>query len=217
MKKIYLSILAATILFAACNNAPEGETAEVAEEQTVEVAAPAGDAYAVSNESIVNFYGATPTHGQNGEFPVNEGTIFVNEGKVSGGTISIKLADMLVTTDKLPDADKTKLKEHLLGEDFFDVKAEGKAEVTFTITEVADIEGNTEDMKTVSGNLSMNGRTNNITFPAKIQVADAGVTANADFVINRKDWGMMYKNDESLGDKWIYDKVKMTMNISASK
>ena len=215
MKRIYMSILAATVLFAACKSAPEGEVAEVAEEQTVGTEAPKGDAYAISAGSKVSFYGATPTHGQNGDFPVSSGTIYVDGSSITGGSVSVKLADIVVTSEGLPDKKKEDLKGHLLSADFFN--AEANPEVSFEITQVEVVNENTDGMQTITGNLAMNGKTNSISFPAKIEMNDEGISANAEFVINRKDWAMSYKNDESLGDDWIYDKVKMTLAITAAK
>lgn len=218
MKKIYLSILAATLMFAACNNAPEGEAAAVsaADDTTTEtMETPAGEAYSVSETSYVEFYGASPTHGQNGKFPISEGAIYVNEGAISGGNVTVNLEDMEVTTDGLEDEKKEELKGHLMSEDFFNAAA--NPTVMFEITEVAPLEGNEKATHTISGNLTMNGQKNAISFPAKIGMGESTVDAGAEFVINRKDWGMMYKNDESLGDKWIYDEVKMTLNLQAQK
>lgn len=216
MKKIYLSMLAATLMFAACNNAPEGEEATVtAAEETTTMETPAGEPFAIGEGSQVGFYGATPTHGQNGEFPISEGAIYVNEGAISGGNVVVTLDQMAVTTDGLPDEKKTDLKGHLLSADFFN--AESNPTVNFAITGAEALEGNTNATHTVSGNLTMNGTTNGVSFPAKVELTETTITAAAEFVINRKDWGMSYKNDESLGDDWIYDEVKMTLNLSAAK
>lgn len=215
MKKVYVSILAATLLFTACNTEPSGEAAAVAEEQTVEMETPEGEAYAVAEGSKVSFYGATPTHGHNGDFAVSSGNIYVNEGAITGGNIAVTIADMVVTTEGLEDKKKEKLKGHLLGADFFN--AEANPEVTFQITEVAALEGDADNTHTISGNLSMNGTTNNLSFPAKVEMGEGKMAAKASFVINRKDWGMSYKNDESLGDDWIYDKVEMTFDLTAAK
>jgi polyisoprenoid-binding protein YceI len=215
MKKIYVSILAATLLFTACNNEPSGDAVAVAEEQTVTTETPEGEAYALADGSKVSFYGATPTHGHNGDFAVSSGNIYVNEGAITGGNITVNVADVAITTEGLEDEKKEKLKGHLLGEDFFNT--ESNPEVTFQITEVAPLEDDADNTHTISGNLSMNGTTNNLSFPAKVEMGEGKMAAKASFVINRKDWGMSYKNDESLGDDWIYDKVEMTLDITAAK
>ncbi len=215
MKYIYVSILAASMLFTACNNAPEGQEVAVSGAKEVKSEIPAGEAYSFLEGSKVSFYGATPTHGQNGDFPVSEGAIYINEGNVSGGIVSVKLNDMVVTSEGLPDKKKADLKGHLLAADFFN--AEVNPTVKFEITGAEVLEGDAENTHTISGNLSMNGTTNNLSFPAKVELGDGKMAANAKFVINRKDWGMSYKNDESLGDDWIYDKVEMTLAISAAK
>ncbi len=212
MKKIYVSILASTLLFAACNNAPEGETAEVTEEQTVAKETPKGEPYKVLENSKIKFYGATPTHGHDGNFPVSTGSVYVDDGNITGGTFTVKLEDMVVTTEGLPDKKKADLKGHLLSPDFFN--AETNPDVVFEITKV---EVDSNKLQKVSGNLTMNGKTNNISFPARVAINEEILKVSAGFVINRKDWGMSYKNDESLGDDWIYDEVKMTIMVDAKK
>ena len=202
---------------AACNTAPEGEEAEVTavEETATASETPEGEPLTVGASSKVTFYGATPTHGQNGEFPVSEGTLYVKDGNLTGGTVTVKLGDMVVTTDGLEDEKKEKLKGHLLSPDFFN--AEVNPTVTFELSGVAPLEGDEKATHTVTGNLTMNGKTNQISFPAKVGIGENSVDAGAEFVINRKDWGMSYKNDEALGDEWIYDEVKMTFSLQASK
>ncbi len=215
MKKVFVSFLAATLFFAACNNAPKGDTAEVTEEETVSGATMEGTPYTVQPSSMVGFYGATPTHGQNGEFAISEGTLYVNEGNLSGGKVMADLNNMTVTTDGLEDEKKTKLKDHLLSEDFFNAAA--NPSVMFEITGATALEGDAENTHTISGNLTMNGKTNGISFPAKVTMGENDLNAKAKFVINRKDWGMAYKNDKSLGDEWIYDDVEMTLDVTAMK
>ena len=55
-------------------------------------------------------------------------------------------------------------------------------EATFDIVSVDDNE--------VTGDLSMNGQTKRITFPATIIVDDTSVVANADFSLDRTLWGV---------------------------
>jgi len=215
MKKIYLSLLAVTLMFAACNNAPEGDTAEVAKEETVALETPAGEAYAIAEGSKVSFYGATPTHGQNGDLPLESGSLYVSDGKITGGSVSVKLDNMVITSEGLEEEKKSDLKEHLLGADFFDAAANPK--IKFEITGAEVLEGDASNTHTVSGNLTMHGKTNNISFPAKVTLEEGRVKAAADFIVNRKEWDMSYKNDESLGDKWIYDEIKLNFDITATK
>lgn len=216
MKRIYLSIVAATLLFTACNEAPTGEKAEVSEVNTTEeVATPEGDPYQIIEGSTIAFLGATPSHTQNGSFNISNGAIYMKENAITGGNVTVNLADMEVTTAGLDDKKKGELKGHLMGADFFN--ADKNPDVKFNVTEVAVLEGDANNTHTITGNLAMNGKTNSISFPAKVDLADTKMGINANFVINRKDWGMVYGADESLGDKWIYDDVKMTLSLNAMK
>jgi len=215
MKKIYVSILAAGLLFSACNTAPKGESAEVSEEETLSTATPDGEAYTITDGSTISFEGATPSHTQNGSFSISEGALYVKEDALTGGSVTVALPDMEITTKDLPAEEKEKLKGHLMGEDFF--HASDHPNVKFEITGVEALEGDEKNTHTITGNLDMNGKANSISFPANLEMGDGKIGARAEFVINRKDWGMVYGNDESLKDKWIYDEVKMTLAIDAAK
>jgi polyisoprenoid-binding protein YceI len=70
---------------------------------------------------------------------------------------------------------------------------------------------------TVSGNLTMKDSTKNITFPAKITVADNSLTALANFNVDRTQWGIRYGNDKSLGDKFISETVNIQLNLKAAR
>lgn len=215
MKKIYLSILAATILFTACKDEPQGEEAQVTEARAEDTKTPEGDLFTVTQGSTISFYGATPSNSEKGTFGVSKGAIYVKDGNITAGNVTVDVAGMTVTTKDLPNAQKEKLKNHLLGKEFLNIQEH--PEVIFDITEVTTLEGDDKNTHTITGNLAMNGKTNSITFPANVEMAQGKFGARASFVINRKDWGIVYGNDKSLGDKWIYDKVEMTLAIEAVK
>jgi polyisoprenoid-binding protein YceI len=69
----------------------------------------------------------------------------------------------------------------------------------------------------ISGNLKLKDSTKNISFPAKVEITDASVTAVADFNIDRSTWGLSYGADKSLGDKFIRPEVNIKLNITAKK
>lgn len=99
-------------------------------------------------------------------------------------------------------SDAPKLTGHLKSADFFDVKAHPKS--TFKTTKVEK-----EDKGyTVTGDLTLLGKTKEISFPAEINT-DGKFTLKANFKINRSDFGMNYKPGE------IDDAVSLQLNVNA--
>jgi hypothetical protein len=56
-----------------------------------------------------------------------------------------------------------------------------------------------------------------ISFPAKVAMSDAQITADSEFNIDRAQWGINYGNDKSLGDKFINPEVNIKLHLVASK
>jgi len=103
--------------------------------------------------------------------------------------------------------DSEKLVGHLLSADFFDAKNHPKAR--FVSTDVKK----SADTWTITGNLTLRGVTKSVTFPAKVKVGD-GVDADAEFAINRKDFGMEYKGK---ADDLIRDDVVVKLTIRSKR
>ena len=63
---------------------------------------------------------------------------------------------------------------------------------------------------TVTGNLTLHGVTKSITFPATIKTTGTGIDADAEFAINRKDFGLVYagKPDDLIRDDVV---IKLTI------
>jgi polyisoprenoid-binding protein YceI len=80
-----------------------------------------------------------------------------------------------------------KLEKHLRAEDFFFTESHPKAR--FVSTKIQAGEG---DLFQVTGDFTLRGVTNTITFPATISWKEGSFSANARFDINRKDWGVSY-------------------------
>lgn len=219
MKRILLFSFVAAIGFAACNSAPKADEAKTEEQQAV--AATEGTSYKIAPGQVVQFIGTKPVGQHHGTFSVTEGEIFVkNDALVTGGKLTIDISSLKIT-----DADTSgtaKLTGHLLSPDFFD--AANHSTATFEITAIEDYVADSTNKiildgatNTVKGNLTLKGVTKNVSFPAVVNVTPATVTVTANFNINRTDWGLVYGNDQSLGDKFIRPEVNVSFNITASK
>ncbi len=212
MKKLIYSF-ALISLMASCQNAPDGEIAQTGEKQEAAAAA-GGTTYMVDNvASTVHFIGTKPVGTHTGLMHLTNGTLTVENGNLTAGTFTVDMSKMEIQ-DK-DTAYSYKLVGHLLSPDFFDAAKYPTAK--FEITRCDVLTNDSTGTHKISGNLTMKDSTKNVSFPAKISVTETGVTATADFNIDRTQWGLHYGNDKSLKDKFIYPEVKIQLNIQAKK
>lgn len=112
-----------------------------------------------------------------------------------------------------------KLIGHLKSDDFFSVDKFQTA--TFKLKSIKETKSK-KDAKithTVTGDLTIKGITNEISFPAKIKFNTNNFTANAKFVINRSKWDIRFGSGsffDNLGDKMIYDDIQFTLTLVAN-
>lgn len=213
MKKTILS-LAIIAMLASCQSGPEGETAKTADKQ--EASAGAGITYNVDKASSkVTFIGTKPVGTHTGDLMLTDGSLTVNEGNITAGKFTIDMNSMTITDAGMDAETNGKLKGHLLSPDFFDAAKYSAAK--FEITSCTALANDSNATHTIGGNLTLKDSTKNVSFPAKVTISESSVTANANFNIDRTQWGLFYGNDKSLGDKFIYPEVKIMLNINAKK
>jgi polyisoprenoid-binding protein YceI len=173
-----------------------------------EVTAPKGaiESLTISADSSkVAFVGAKVTGKHDGSFGKFTGKVDLADGKIEGSLVSVEIDTASVS------ADDEKLTGHLKSPDFFDVAKYPTAAFVSTQIKAGGAEGATH---TITGNLTLHGVQKSISFPAKIELTDDAVTASADFAINRKDFGVVYKG---MPDNLIKDDVIIKLSIKASR
>jgi polyisoprenoid-binding protein YceI len=219
MKKTILLAGTVMFLFTACNQAPEADKAATTEKQEAAVTADGVTFAADLTASNVDFTGTKPTGKHTGAFKLQSGEVTVKDGKLTAGNFVINIGSMVITDADTAGA--SKLKGHLLSPDFFDAAKYGTATFEISGVEVYDsvkikslLAGATH---IISGNLKLKDSTKNISFPAKVSVAENSITAVADFNIDRSQWGLSYGNDKSLGDRFIRPEVNLKLNIAANR
>lgn len=111
--------------------------------------------------------------------------------------------DVTIETDSLY-SDDAKLTGHLKSGDFFAVKDHKTAK--FVTSKIAK----GDKGYTVTGTLTLLGKSKEVTFPAEIAIGDT-FTMKAEFKINRADYGMTY------GEGKIDNEVALTVNVAAKK
>lgn len=183
----------------AAEKKPEEKTDQKADE--VKPAAEAKTFALVTEGSSVGFIGAKVTGDHKGSFEKFSGSATVEGGKLTALSVVIEMDSM---TSDSPD-----LTGHLKNTDFFDVPTHPQAKFELlTVTEKSGDAGATHE---VAGNLEMKGKANKVTFPATLEVSDAGVHGKAEFSINRKDWGIDYPGKP---DDLIKDDVALILDLN---
>ncbi len=114
-------------------------------------------------------------------------------------TLSIDTTSMWSDTDKLT--------AHLKSPDFFEVNTYPTA--TFTTTAVAGDEG--AATYTVTGDLTLHGVTESVSFPATIAWTDPTLTVSAEFTIKRQEFGISYGPDK------VHDDVSIAATFSGTR
>ena len=149
------------------------------------------------SNSKLEFVGAKVTASHPGGFTDFAGTVQL------GDPIETSQIEVTIQTNSLY-ADKEKLTKHLKSPDFFDVAKFPTA--TFRSTEIRK-EG---EGHVITGDLTLHGVTKRVSFPATIQVGEAGVSAKAEFSINRQDFGIAYAG---MPDDLIRDLVVIKLSL----
>ena len=230
--KLLLAVLmAGSIAFFSCTNAPESDEAKTTEAKKVDNDKTA-DVWKLNiSDSKIEWVGTKVTGYHVGNVPLKSGEIHVKNDEVTGGKFILDIANMEVVGPKGSDtAMNKKLLGHLKSNDFFDV--EKNPEGTFELTDVRPYKGDaikdttdprqeeinkykvTDPTHTVSGNLTLKGVTKNIEFPARITVSGNTAEAIAKFNIDRKDWGIVYPGKP---DDLIRDAIHLGISIKAAK
>jgi polyisoprenoid-binding protein YceI len=156
--------------------------------------------------STLGFTGAKITASHDGSFSRFEGTIELDPSSLTASSVNVTI-DMSSL-----EIEPARLAGHLLTADFFDVATHPNA--TFVSTSIAEggtgMVGTSAVTHTVTGDLTLHGRTQRITFPAVIERVGAGVRAQAEFTINRRDFGIEYPG---MPDDLIRDDVVIRFDV----
>jgi polyisoprenoid-binding protein YceI len=207
MRALLLLILT-TVTFGCANPAANKPKATVSDAAPLTEASQPVNAQTLAitpENSKIDFVAAKITRSHNGSFKRFNGTIDLVDNAPERSRVMIDIEANSVVTD---EDDLTK---HLQTPDFFDVTKFPKG--NFTSTKIEPAGGSNYN---VTGNFELHGIKKSIAFPATIQVAADNVTMNAEFAINRKDWGLTYpgKADDLIRDGVV---IKLNVNVPRKK
>ncbi len=167
------------------------------------IPAKGADAVDLDASSTFGFVGSKVTGKHEGSFSKFTGWVELAKGKVEGGKVAIEIDMSGVKSDD------DKLTGHLMSPDFFDVAKYPKAAFESTEIKKGGEKGATH---TITGNLDFHGVKKSVSFPAKVTESAKEVVAEAEFVINRKDFNVVYAGK---ADDLIRDEVVLKLKLKA--
>lgn len=135
-----------------------------------------------AEKSKIQFVGSKPDGSKHeGGFKKFETVAVADFDEPSNGSLKIE-----IKTDSLW-SDNEKLTGHLKNPDFFDVRKYPTA-----VFESTDIEVGEERAATITGNLTMLGKKNEIKIPVKVEITEQSIKLVGKFKLDRTKWGMNY-------------------------
>lgn len=158
----------------------------------------------IKNSKVV-WKGYKVTGSHEGTINIKSGSLSFNDGKLTGGECSIDMIT-LVSTD-LTGEYKGKLEGHLKSDDFFGVEKFPTATLIFT-----DVKVKGKNSYNVTGDLTIKGKTNPVTFEISIY----GSKATASLKIDRTKYDVKYGSTsffDGLKDKAIYDEFDLVADL----
>ena len=172
-----------------------------------------------TQKSTLGWYGKKFTGDHNGTINITKGSLQVDKAKLVGGSFDIDM-NSIVCKDVTDANYNAKLVNHLKSDDFFNAAQFPVS--TFKITKVAPIAGAKagEPNTTITGDLTIRGVANPVSFPATVGLQGGNVTASAKIVVDRSKYNVKYGSKSffaNIGDKVIYDEFEMTVNLVAGK
>ena len=210
MNKLAFLVLSLAIFLTACEDPAANKTKAVttnSSSNTATVRQTKGESIALSPEtSKVEFTGSKVTGKHDGGFKEFTGNIDLVNNKPEESQVAVDIVMSSVFTDT------DGVTKHLQSGDFFDVEKFPKA--SFVSTKIVADTAKGADNFTVTGDLELRGQKKSITFPAKITVNPTEVAVNAEFSINRKDFGIVYAGK---ADDLIRDEVVIKLNLKSPR
>lgn len=209
MKKLlpFLPLLAVMVLAISCSNEKPSATPEEAVSE--QPSGPSGVYNLDINQSVVKWRGdMLGIKFHEGTLNLTEGTIIVDNGRVTGGSFSADMNSIVLTDENYqPETGytKDKLLEHLKSADFFDVANFPKA--TFNVTGAYDTNTN--------GKMTIRGRTHNEVVK-DILVTDMGngtIKATGQLNFDRQQYGVSWSSGAK--DAVLSDNIALTIELVA--
>ncbi|HEY1041787.1 MAG TPA: YceI family protein [Candidatus Paceibacterota bacterium] len=152
--------------------------------------------------------------GHNGTIDVTKGEFTVKDNSITKGSIDFSLAS-LVDLDLEDGKAKTQLESDLKGEGFFNTEKYPNG--SFSVTKASPIVAGSA---TLTGNLTLKGKTSEVSFPVMVQADKDMITLTGTMTFNRTKFGINYASASIPGavkDVIIEDEVGVTIASTFKK
>jgi polyisoprenoid-binding protein YceI len=163
-------------------------------------------------ESTLSWKAKKVTGEHFGKIQLSDAALDYQNDKILGGSFDIDMTTIVVE-DITDEGSNKRLTDHLKSDDFFSVEKFKKA--SFKITDAKTSNGTDYQ---ITGNLTIKGITQAITFPAKVNKSGNKVITTANIVFDRTKFDIKYRSGnyfENLADRLIYDDVEMEVKLVA--
>ncbi len=158
-----------------------------------------------TSESIINWTGKKVTGSHTGTLKLSSGFLVFDGENITSGEFTVDMSTLTVT-DLEAGKGKEKLEGHLNSDDFFGVDNHKNAKLVVTKASKA------EKGYKISGDLTIKGKTNPITFDLSVGNNSASTTLKVD----RTKYGIRYGSGsffENLGDKAINNEFELVVDL----
>ncbi|MFT4832428.1 MAG: polyisoprenoid-binding protein YceI [Psychroserpens sp.] len=159
-----------------------------------------------TSESTVTWKGYKVTGSHYGTINLSEGALMFEGDKLTGGEFIVDMTS-LISTD-LEGESKGKLEGHLKSDDFFGIENNPTSKLVFI-----NVKATGKNSYQVTGDLTIKGKTNPITFDVSVY----GNKATATMKVDRSKYDVKYGSGsffDNLGDKTIYDEFDLVVDLA---
>jgi polyisoprenoid-binding protein YceI len=207
MKKIILSLVLVASVLTGCKSEKKDKVT-TADAVKVAVITDLNNVDVAS--SVITWKGTKPTGAHDGTIMLQEGSLNLEAGKLTGGTFVIEMSS--IKNLDLDAESAAKIVGHLSSPDFFDVATYATSK--FVITSVVEAEGKLA----VTGNLTVKDITKSITIPAMLSTKGNVTTFKSEkFNIDRAEFNVKYASKtffDNLKDKFIDDAIELSFTVN---
>lgn len=164
-------------------------------------------------KSKVEWTGKKVTGQHTGTIDIQQGAVEVNKGKLTGGKIVMDMQS-IKNVDLTDPEYNTKLINHLKSDDFFSVVKYPTSQL-----EITKVEG-TGTNYTVTGNLTIKGKTNPVSFPVTVSKEGKDNVYKGTLTVDRSKYDVRYGSKSffnDLGDKAISDEFALDFHLVATE
>lgn len=169
-----------------------------------------------TSESNIEWVGKKFTGEHSGNLALKSGQIVMGGHGISSAKFIIDMTTIKCTD--MTGESASDLESHLRNEDFFSTEKHPTA-----IVEMIKAEALTDDKNGnnfgIKANLTIKGITNEVSFPAQVNILDKKVELKATITFDRTKWNIKYKSKTifpDLGDKFIYDEIDLNVSLLAN-